>query len=265
MIYIDSRENNTLKKLKKLKTKKYRDQEKKFLAEGVKFFDFDIAPEYIIIDEAFSQKKEILEKVKKFPESTVIILSENLFAQLSSQENSQGVILVYKYTENDINKIENNVIVLDKVGDPGNLGTIIRTADAAGFKDIILTKGSVDCYNEKVVRSTMGSIFNINLYYVEEEFLLKFLKEKNYKLISTVLSDDCVPYTKMKLEERNAIIFGNEGNGIGENIINSSDEKVIIPIYGTAESLNVAMACGIIIYKCREILSNNWYRYKKIY
>ena len=194
-----------------------------------------------------------MKKIEKFEKSEKLVLSQGLFSQLSSQENSQGIILVYKYEEKDIENAGDNVIVLDRVGDPGNLGTIIRTVDAAGFKDIILTKGSVDCYNEKVIRSTMGSIFNINLYYAEEEKLLNFLKEKNYKIISTVLSDDCIPYTEMKPAEKNAVIFGNEGSGIGENIIKNSHEKVIIPIYGTAESLNVAMACGIIIYKLREL------------
>lgn len=254
MIFIDSKENNTFKKIKKLRIKKYRDSEKKFLAEGVKFLDFDTVPEIIFIDENYSENSEILNKIEKFKESQKIVLSETLFKQLSSQENSQGVILVYSYPENNIDEIGDNVIVLDRVGDPGNLGTIIRTADAAGFKDIILTKGSVDCYNEKTVRSTMGSIFNVGLYYIEEETLLNILKEKKYKVISTVLSDDCIPYTEMKLSDKNAIVFGNEGSGIGENIIKNSHEKVIIPIYGTAESLNVAMACGIIIYKVRELI-----------
>ena len=254
MIFIDSKENNTFKKIKKLRTKKYRDSEKKFLAEGVKFLDFDTVPEIIFIDENYSENSEILNKIEKFKKSQKIVLSETLFKQLSSQENSQGVILVYSYPENNIDEIGDNVIVLDRVGDPGNLGTIIRTADAAGFKDIILTKGSVDCYNEKTVRSTMGSIFNVRLYYIEEETLLNILKEKKYKVISTVLSEDCIPYTEMKLSDRNAIVFGNEGSGIGENIIKNSHEKVIIPIYGTAESLNVAMACGIIIYKVRELI-----------
>lgn len=254
MIFIDSKENNTFKKIKKLRTKKYRDSEKKFLAEGVKFLDFDTVPEIIFIDENYSENSEILNKIEKFKKSQKIVLSETLFKQLSSQENSQGVILVYSYPENNIDEIGDNVIVLDRVGDPGNLGTIIRTADAAGFKDIVLTKSSVDCYNEKTVRSTMGSIFNVRLYYIEEETLLNILKEKKYKVISTVLSDDCIPYTEMKLSDKNAIVFGNEGSGIGENIIKNSHEKVIIPIYGTAESLNVAMACGIIIYKVRELI-----------
>lgn len=254
MIYIDSKENNTLKYLKKLKLKKYRDKEKKFLAEGTKFLDFETIPEYIILTKNYSEDSIILDKIKRFDKSKVIIFSDNLFEQISSQENSQGVILVYNYEENDINSVGDNIIVLDRVGDPGNLGTIIRTVDAAGFKDIVLTKGSVDCFNEKTVRSTMGSIFNVRLYYIDEDILLNFLKEKKYKIISTVLSDDCISYTNMKLTEKNAIVFGNEGSGIGENIIKNSHEKVIIPIYGTAESLNVAMACGIIIYKCREIL-----------
>lgn len=254
MIYIDSKENNTLKYLKKLKLKKYRDKEKKFLAEGTKFLDFETIPEYIILTKNYSEDSIILDKIKRFDKSKVIILSDNLFEQISSQENSQGVILVYNYEENDINSVGDNIIVLDRVGDPGNLGTIIRTVDAAGFKDIVLTKGSVDCFNEKTVRSTMGSIFNVRLYYIDEDILLNFLKEKKYKIISTVLSDDCISYTEMKLTEKNVIVFGNEGSGIGENIIKNSHEKVIIPIYGTAESLNVAMACGIIIYKCREIL-----------
>lgn len=256
MLYIDSKENNTFKKIKKYRTKKYRDKDRRFLAEGVKFLDFDTMPEYILLDENFSNDKSILEKIKRFDKTIVITLSESLFSQLSSQENSQGVILVYEYTENDIENVCDNVIVLDRVGDPGNLGTIIRTADAAGFRDIILTKGSVDSYNEKTVRSTMGSIFNVRLYYIEEEGLLNFLKEREYKIISTVLSKDSIPYTKMKLKNKNAIVFGNEGSGIGDNIVKNSDEKVIIPIYGTAESLNVAMACGIIIYKVREILGN---------
>ena len=84
--------------------------------------------------------------------------------------------------------------------------------------------------------------------------MIELLREKNYKLIATALDKTSVPYTEMKLSNKNAIIFGNEGNGIGEKLLKEADEKVIIPIYGTAESLNVAMACGIIIYKVRELL-----------
>lgn len=252
MLYINSKENNTFKKIKKLKQKKYRDIEKLFLAEGIKFLDFSENPKYIIIDEGFDYKK-IEDRIEKF-NCEKIILPSSLFSNISSQENSQGIILVYSYEVNNIKNIGDNVIVLDKVSDPGNLGTIIRTVDAAGLKDIILTKGSVDAYNEKTIRSTMGSIFNVNLYYIDEKSLIDFLHLNNYKMISATLEKDSILYNQMKLTEKNAIIFGNEGNGISRNIIDMSHEKIIIPIYGSAESLNVAMACGIIVYKAKELL-----------
>lgn len=253
MLYIDIKENNTFKNIKKYKIKKYRDKEKKFLAEGIKFLDFKEIPEFILINENYKENKIILKKLEKFNNlSKIIILSDLLFSQLTTQKNSQGIILVYKYKENDIDLLENNIVILDRIADPGNLGTIIRTVDAAGFKDIILVKGSVDAYNEKVIRSTMGSIFNVNLYYMEEEKLLNLLKEKQYKVITTALHEKSVLYTDMKLAKKNAIVFGNEGSGVSENFIKNSKEKVIIPLVGTAESLNIAIACGIIIYKVRE-------------
>lgn len=252
MLEINSKDNNLFKRIKKLKQKKYREQEKLFLAEGIKFLDFSKEPNYIFIDSDF-EYSTIQRRIDKFS-CDKYILSSQLFKQLTSQENSQGVILVYSFEENSLENLENNIIVLEKVSDPGNLGTIIRTVDAAGFKDIILTNGSVDCYNEKTIRSTMGSIFNVRISYLDEEKMINFLKEKNYKLIATALDKTSIPYTEMKLSSKNAIIFGNEGNGICKNILNIADEKVIIPIYGTAESLNVAMACGIIIYKVRELI-----------
>lgn len=100
----------------------------------------------------------------------------------------------------------------------------------------------------------MGSIFNVNLYYIDEKSLIDFLHLNNYKMISATLEKDSILYNQMKLTEKNAIIFGNEGNGISRNIIDMSHEKIIIPIYGSAESLNVAMACGIIVYKAKELL-----------
>ncbi|WP_300362130.1 RNA methyltransferase [Fusobacterium sp.] len=252
MLEINSKDNNLFKRIKKLKQKKYREQEKLFLAEGIKFLDFSKEPNYIFIDSDFDFSV-IQERLNKFS-CDKYILSSQLFKQLTSQENSQGVILIYSFNEYSLEEIEDNIIVLDKVSDPGNLGTIIRTVDAAGFKDIILTTGSVDCYNEKTIRSTMGSIFNVRITYLTEERMVEFLKEKNYKLIATALDKTSIPYTEMSLSNKNAIIFGNEGNGIGKNLLDIADEKVIIPIYGTAESLNVAMACGIILYKVRELI-----------
>lgn len=252
MEFINSLDNNTIKKIKKLKQRKYREDEKKFLAEGRKFLDFDYQPELIILKENFEEINNIEQKLEKF-NCRKIVVTDRIFKELTSQENSQGVILVYPYCSSDINSLQKNIIVLDKVQDPGNLGTIIRVADAAGFKDILLTKGSVDCYNEKCVRSSMGSIFNMNILYMEETSLLNYLKENNYKLQVTALEKNSIEYTEMNLNDKNAIVFGSEGNGVSEEFLKAADECIIIPIYGSAESLNVAMASGIILYKVKEL------------
>ncbi|MSS60450.1 TrmH family RNA methyltransferase [Fusobacterium sp. FSA-380-WT-2B] len=254
MEFINSLDNSTIKKIKKLKQRKYREEEKKFLAEGRKFLDFTYTPDLIILKENFEDFENITTKLERF-DCRKIVVNDKIFKDLTSQENSQGVILVYPYCETNIGKINNNIIVLDKIQDPGNLGTIIRAADAAGFKDIILTKGSVDCYNEKCVRSSMGSIFNMNIVYMEELQLIQFLKEKKYKFLVTALENNSIEYTDITLSEKNAIIFGSEGNGVSDNFLKVADETVIIPIYGSAESLNVAMASGIILYKVRELMN----------
>lgn len=250
---IASKDNELYKSLKKLKTKKYREIEGSFLAEGRKFLEFEETPKLILFKEGISQ--EIVEMAQKH-ECRKIVLNEKLFKELTSQENSQGVIICYNSKVQKLEKIDNNVVVLNRVSDPGNLGTIIRVADAAGFKDIILTKGSVDCYNEKTVRSSMGSILSVNIHYVEESEVMEFLKERGYKVIVTALEKDSIPYTKMTLGDKNAFVFGNEGDGVSQELILKSDEKVIIPIYGSAESLNVAMATGIILYDVRNKLEN---------
>jgi TrmH family RNA methyltransferase len=250
---IVSKENEFFKKVKKLKSKKYREEYSLFLAEGKKFFDFDITPEFILFREDISENSDIFQRGSRF-ETRRVQLSEKLFKELTSQETSQGVIIGYKIKKGDENRAENNVVVLDGVSDPGNLGTILRVADAAGFKDIFLTKGSADCYNEKVVRSSMGSIFNLNIVYMEGTELLDFLKQNSYRVHTTALDKTSIDYTEMKMAEKNAFVFGNEGNGVSKLFLDNCDEKVIIPIYGTAESLNVAMASGIILYKSTELL-----------
>lgn len=252
MEYINSLENSTIKKIKKLKNRKYRELEKKFLAEGHKFLDFKYLPEIIIINNDILENENIMNKVNGV-DCRKIVVDDRIFSQLSSQENSQGIILVYSFCESDINKINDDVVVLDKIQDPGNLGTIIRVVDAVGLKDIILTKGSVDCYNEKVVRSSMGSIFNLNIIYLDEEELLGYLTRNNYKLIVTALEENSISYTDIKVEEKNAIVFGSEGNGVSSSFLKLANEVVMIPIYGSAESLNVAMASGIMLYKFKEL------------
>ncbi len=248
---IASRDNPLFKKIKKLKQRKYRESEMLFIAEGFKFLEFDIKPEIIAVNE---EKEHSLAPF--LDNSEYILFPKQMFNEISSQENSQGIILVYKYEFNKLNGTEKNIVVIDRVQDPGNLGTIVRTADAAGFTDIILIEGTTDLYSEKCVRSSMGSIFNVNPYFLNEEEFLNFTKSNNYNIISTALNEKSINYEKMSIGEKNCIVFGNEGNGVSDNILAHSNELVIIPIYGKAESLNVSVAAGVTLYKWRELIGS---------
>lgn len=254
MEIIRSKDNKFIKDLKKLKQKKYRDSENKFLAEGIKFLDYsENIPEAIIAKECLSKDSIFLNKISKFS-TKIIYVNEKIFNELSSQENSQGVLILYKKRNFDLKNLSDNILVLDDISDPGNLGTLIRICDAVNFKDIILTKGSVDAYNDKAIRASMGSILNINLIYLERKKILELLAEKNYKIFITYLDKTALPYNKLQLSSKNAIILGNEGQGVKDDFLNSvNNTKTIIPILGNAESLNVAIAGALILYKVCEL------------
>lgn len=253
MEIIRSKENRLVKDLKKLKQKKYRDSEDKFLAEGIKFLDYlQYIPEMIIIREDILTNNNYLDRIAKFDVKKIFI-DKKIFSDLSSQENSQGILILYKKKKFDIKNLSNDIVILDDVSDPGNLGTIIRICDATKFKDLILTKNSVDAYNEKVIRASMGSILNINIEYMEREDILKMLKENNYHSYATYLDKNSLHYNKVEIKSKNAIILGNESKGVGEDFLRIADTKTIIPILGNAESLNVAVASALILYKFREL------------
>ena len=249
--YIVSRDNKQYKFLKKLKDKKYRDQNNVFLAEGEKFLKENIHFSKIIINESKYKYFEDKYNISKY--DNVLVLAENLFEQISTQETSQGILLIYSKNAKRLEEIKGDVVVLDDVQDPGNIGTIIRTMIATKFINLLLTKSSVDVYSPKVVRATMGGIFKVNVIYSDRENILKFLKEKEYNIIGTALQEDSIDYSKVVLNKNNnAYVFGHEGNGISQEILNQLDQKAIIPIYGDIESLNVSVAVAVFLYKMRE-------------
>lgn len=245
---INSKDNNFFKYLKKLKKRKYRENEKVFIAEGYKIYELNKNPKHIIInEEKINDYNNLIEL------ENCTILSDNLFKEISTQENSKGLIIIYEFAYKNIEDLNGDLVILDRIQDPGNLGTIIRVLDAVGLNNLVLVKGTCDPYNEKSVRATMGSIFNINISFVDEDNLISYLKENGYNILTTALEADSVPYTKMIKKEKNAIILGNEGQGVSKNLLNISDQKLIIPIYGKAESLNVAIATSVMLYKYIEL------------
>lgn len=251
MNVIKSENNDLIKKVKKLKLKKFRDKENLFIAEGKKFLDYLENVDKILIREDVLVDEEILNKIDS---TKIYFIATNIFNKISSQENSQGVIIVYKKIKEI--KFGNNIVVLDNISDPGNMGTIFRTIDAVGLKDIIIIKGSNDAYCEKTIRSSMGSIFNLNIKYMDLKDSINFLKKEKYNINVSNLSEKSIDYKSMKVVEKNAFIFGNEGHGVSKEFIDNADSNIKIPIYGKAESLNVAIACAIILYKFKEIIGD---------
>lgn len=242
-ILITSIKNEKVKSLRKLHKRKGRKEANAFLIEGLH-----------LIEEAWKSNEKILEiVVREFVEIPswcedypVEIVTEQVFGHITQTSTPQGIAAVVAIRETN-NILGNQLILLDAVQDPGNLGTIIRTADAAGMDAVVLGKGTVDLYNDKVIRATQGSIFHIPIYEADLFEEIKILKESGFEIWATALEDSEV-YHKVNVQEKTAIILGNEGAGVNKSLIQEADKSVAIPIYGKAESLNVGIAAAILMY-----------------
>lgn len=257
MIFIKSKDNDRYKLAKSLLKGKFRNKEKKYLAEGLRTIElalqYNASIDCVFVNEDFSKEetnKKILESLDR--NNTCFVLSNDLFDKISSTENTQGIIAIINMSKISIDDFDREkhkkIIILDRVQDPGNLGTIIRTADAAGFDMIIMTKGCVDVYNPKVVRSAMGSMFYMDIVSSDDEDILKILKENKVEIISSYLNTDNY-FNEIKYSDRSALVVGNEANGISDFWIDNSDILVKIPMIGKAESLNVAISAALLMYQ----------------
>lgn len=253
MFYIESKNNSLYKETKKLKDRRGRNKSSKYIIEGFRLIQealkAKINVEYIFISSDKSSK--IDEYLTKYLDDDIKIyeVDNNLIKELSDTEKPQGIVAVVKMKEYKVNDNGSFYLLCDKVQDPGNLGTIIRTAHAAGVDGIILSKGTVDIYNEKVIRATMGSLFYIPIFMDDESnSIVKNLCDKGFSLLATSLEGD-KDFFSEDLSGKVIVSVGNEGNGVSEEIYSLCDKKVKIPMPGGAESLNVAIATSIILYE----------------
>lgn len=264
MQVISSKENEVIKNIRKLKEKKYRDIENSYVIEGIKLIKEAIAEnaniKQIIMCEDYTDNveldKDTLFEIAKY---NLIYVTRNIINLITDVKTPQGIIAVIEKNNNieQIDYSQDIIVALDGVQDPGNLGTILRTADSANLKQIILSKNCADPYNPKVVRSTMGGIFRINIIEVEDlENSLKQMKKNNFKVMVTSLDTEKsvydVDYSKK------VIVIGNEANGVSKEVQDMADEKVIIPMLGKTESLNASVAAGIMIYEYVRRKIKNW-------
>ncbi len=245
---IESPSNQLIKQIKKLKDKKIRRTENLYLIEGVnlalEFLSYmPSAYKYVI---ATSDKKNLV------PDGIdVIEVSDRVFETLSETCSPQGLMVVAEIKEEKIDFSDKSLIIyLDRVADPGNVGTIIRTADAFGLDAVILSQNCADLYNSKTVRSTMGSMFHIPVI-CEENYLedLKELKNNGFKLLTGSLDGENTIDKQDFINNKTVICLGNEAHGVSEELCDLGVTKTLIPMPGKAESLNVAIAGAVFMYE----------------
>ena len=238
MIKITSLTNNTIKEIAKLKDSKNRNFEQKYIIEG-----------YHLVKEA--KLANVLETVLIIDESDQvenvenILVNDAIIKKLSSTVNPQNIIGICKMTSSNITG--SKFLLLDNINDPGNMGTLIRTALGFNIDTIIVSNDSVDIYNDKVLRSTQGAIFNIRIVKKDIIEVINFLKMENIKIIGTTL-ENSKSLNQLKLNDKYAIILGNEANGVKKEILNLTDINVRIDMNTKLESLNVGVAGGIIMH-----------------
>ncbi len=245
---IISSQNKFFKEVKSLSQKKFVDKLNRFIIEGEKFiFDnFDnLNILYFVVNEEYSSNKLDFDY-------DIHVFKNSLFDEISNTVNSQGIIAICeKFNYNIDALIEQDksfVVVCENIQDPGNLGTIVRTAECAGANFVVTTKGSVSLYNSKTLRSTAGAVFNIPVVEgVEVDKLVNILKKNKIKILGTHLKSNSF-YYETNLKEDVAIVIGNEGSGMSEQFTFACDELLKIPIIGKSESLNAAIASSIILY-----------------
>jgi RNA methyltransferase, TrmH family len=243
--YIQSDKNPQVKQWKKLLTRKEREKSGLFLVEG-----------FHLVEEAISKKEDveeiILSEKTELPPGLdygsipVTVVTDEISRQLADTETTQGVFAVCRQSKQMLTKGK-SYLLIDSVQDPGNLGTMIRTADAAGMDAVIVGKGSVDMYNPKVLRSAQGSHFHLPVLSGDISAWIDDLQAENIPVYGTALENGIV-YTEASKSEAFALLVGNEGSGVNKELLAKTTQNLYIPIFGQSESLNVAVAAGILLY-----------------
>ena len=233
-----------IKRILALHKKKYRDENKRFIIEGRK-----------IIEEAIRYKPDCIQTIystspESFTQSNsdIIQITSKDLKKISTLKHPQGDLAICRYLESETTGQSKLKIALDQIQDPGNMGTITRLAAWFGVEEIIASTDTVDCYNSKVIQATMGAIFNVKITYCE---LKPYLERTKLPVYGALLDGENI-YTA-NLQQEGVLLMGNEGNGISDELIPLISHPITIPKFGTGESLNVAMATGILLSEfCRK-------------
>ncbi len=249
---ITSIQNNKVKKIEKLIQKsKTRTEEGLFVVEGLKMMKEVPADRLVetFMSEAFAATQE----AASFMEGSYEVVSEQVFKRMSDVSTPQGILGLVKIPDQQWSGeiMEENplYIMAENLQDPGNIGTLIRTAEAAGADGVFLSKGCADLYNPKVVRSTMGSIFRIRVFTeIDPVETIKMMKTGGIQVLAAHLKG-AQSYDKADYCRPTCILIGNEGSGLTQDAAEAAGKAVKIPLLGGAESLNAAVAAGVLLYE----------------
>jgi TrmH family RNA methyltransferase len=255
---ISSPSNPRVKELVNLKNKPLKGRPPFYLIEGLHLLETAISAGVLILEIFFTSDFSLSGKgrriLKALSKKTIQMceVSENIMRKLADTATPQGIMALVAHTPLTLSdlpmKKDPLLTVIDGIQDPGNLGTIIRSSDAAGADGVILLPGTCDPFLPKVIRSTAGSIFHIPVLQEDPPGLVKWLRERGIRLaVTSASSGESVFHAKLRGPI--ALLFGNEARGVGEGLRRSADVLLRIPVYGKAESLNVASAAAICIYE----------------
>lgn len=250
---ITSTSNPQVKRLLQLQKKsKAREEENVFVVEGIRMFSEVPVErvEKVYISETLYNKKKHDLNLDKF---SVEILTDNVFSHVSDTKTPQGILCVVKQKKQELETLLNlenpHFMILDNLQDPGNLGTIVRTAEGAGVDAVFMSKDCVDIYNPKTIRSTMGSIYRMPFLYVEDVLEFMELLKKNGITTYAAHLEGKHTYDEEDYKSGTAILIGNEGNGLRPEVSGKADVWVCIPMAGKVESLNAAIAASILMFE----------------
>lgn len=243
MTIITSKANSVVKNAKKLHQKKYR--KSAYLIEGWHLFE-EAVQAGVTIEKVFALES-YRDQLVAFPQT--IWVSEEILLDLADTQTPQGIVAVIQKEEVGLPDLhQGKYLFLEDVQDPGNVGTMIRTADAAGFTGVIVSDKSADIYSLKTLRSMQGSHFHLPIYRMSLASFVEEAKKSNLPILATTLSRESKDYRELSSLENFVLVMGNEGQGISSVMAESADQLVHIGMKGRAESLNVAVAAGILMF-----------------
>lgn len=259
MITINSSSNDHVKRIAALMDKaKQRRKEGCFIVEGIKMFkeipqgDLDS----VYLSETFvKENNDVVKEIESNASGKCFCLSDSLFKKISGTVTPQGVLAIVRQKKYSLEQVistihsgRNCFVVLDRIQDPGNLGTIVRTGEGAGINGVIMSDTSVDIYNPKVIRSTMGSIFRVPFCIVDDlPKAVEELKAAGVTAYAAHLKGEA--YNKEAFPDKTALLIGNEANGLSDEVASKADRLIKIPMQGKVESLNAAIATAILMYQ----------------